>query len=100
MPDSPAFEIVCSGLESRTALGRLAARGAVRLALRGSGFDPADVSVAQMRIVLQRVLGNELGRLGVADAEVVCQALLPLLDGLHEAADLGDTLGTFFRRLR
>jgi len=77
--DSPVFEHACAELERRTGLDRLAARGTVRIALKGAGLDVAGVNAAQMGVVLRRVLPSELATRGIEDAAAVCEAIAEAL---------------------
>jgi len=65
MADSPAFEYVCSELEARSSLDRLAARGTVRLALKAAGLDAHSVTPAQLGVVLDKILPAELEARGI-----------------------------------
>lgn len=80
---SPAFERVSQELERRTALGRLEARGTVRLALKAAGLDPRSVTPDQMGVVLERVMPGELRSRAVEDAQAICAALSQALAGLE-----------------
>lgn len=79
MADSPVFEHACVELERRTGLDRLAARGTVRIALKGAGLDVASVNAAQMGVVLRRVLPSELATRGIEDGAAVCEAIADAL---------------------
>lgn len=85
MADGKAFDHVCAELEGATSLDRLAARGTVRLALKGAGLDPATTTAGQMRVVVQRVLPGELAARGIADAAVVCNAIYQSLGAIQDA---------------
>jgi hypothetical protein len=98
VPHSPAFERVCSGLEARTRLERLEARGTVRLALKQAGLDPRSVTPAELGVVLERLLPDELSTRGVADAGAVCAALRADLDGLDSSPAGADSPEAVFAR--
>jgi hypothetical protein len=68
-----AFDLVAEAIERATDLARLEARGTLRLALKGAGFDARTVKAAELVVVLERVLPRELALRGVADAEAVCR---------------------------
>jgi hypothetical protein len=85
MADGKAFDHVCAQLESATALDRLAARGTVRIALKGAGLDPSTTTSAQMRVIVQRVLPKELAARGVSNAEAVCAAIVESLGAIQDA---------------
>lgn len=98
MPDSAAFEFVCSALERRTDLDRLQARGTVRLALKEAGLDARSAGVEQMQVVVDRVLPRELESRGVADADALCADLVLGLEKVTDDAAV-ETPETVFRRL-
>jgi hypothetical protein len=98
MADGKAFDHVCAELEGATSLDRLAARGTVRLALKGAGLDPASTTATQMRVVLQRVLPGELARRGVSDAEDVCKAIVESLGSMQDGVG-GESPEAVFARL-
>ncbi len=96
-----AFEWVAARLERETELGRLEARGTVRLALKQAGLEARSVSAWQMQVVLRRVLPEELRRRGVADAGRLCEQLAAGLpagepDGEEERPATPESI---FRRL-
>ena len=75
MSETPAFAAVAEGLEERTSLSRLEARGTIRLALKEAGLVAAEVSVTQMRAVLERVLVAELEARGIEGAARITEEL-------------------------
>jgi len=66
------FDFAAERLEQHTSLDRLAARGTLRLALKASGLSPNGLRVDQLRVVLERVLPDELEKCGVEGARGVC----------------------------
>ncbi len=98
MANGEAFDHVCAELESTTSLDRLAARGTVRLALKGAGIDPARITAAQMQIVVMRVLPKELSSRGVESAEAVCDAIVASLGAVQDDV-VGDSPEAVFERL-
>ncbi|MCG8588416.1 MAG: hypothetical protein MJE66_03925 [Proteobacteria bacterium] len=78
------FDGICAAVEGRTSFDRLEARGTMRLALKAAGLEPASLTKDQLRVVLERVLPDELTSRGVEDAASVCAALLEDLAGLAE----------------
>jgi len=81
------FDFVAEQLESRSDLGKLEARGTVRLALKESGFDARAVTAKQMAVVLELVLPNELTSRGVENAESICSSLATSLQEFGDAVD-------------
>ena len=68
MSASPVFDWTCTQLESATPLNSLEARGTIRIALKSAGLDAAVVSAEEMKILLNRVLPDELEARAVEDA--------------------------------
>lgn len=66
------FDFAAERLEQHTSLDRLAARGTLRLALKASGLSPTGLRVEQLRVVLEKVLPDELEKCGVEGARGVC----------------------------
>lgn len=98
------FEQIADGLEDRTDLEKLEARGTVRLALRQAGLDAGSVTAAQMLVVPAEVLPAELNARGVAQAESVCEAIQTALNATYPADSDADSDGSespeaIFRRL-
>jgi len=99
MADSAAFESVCVELERATSLDRLEARGTIRIALKQAGLEAASVTPGQMRVVIARVLPEELSGRGVPDAESVCRQLEAGLAKIPDAPENPDTPEAVFGRL-
>ena len=94
------FDQMAGELERRSALGALEARGTLRLALKRAGLDAGTVSGAQMGVVLERVLPDELRVRGVAAADGVCRALAAALRSTHPADGAPpESPESIFRRL-
>lgn len=98
MADSPAFDFVCSKLETLTDLDRLAARGTVRLALKEAGLEARTVSGDQMRVVLDRVLPSELSARGIESSDTLCGDIGTGIVGLASVAE-AETPDAVFKRL-
>jgi len=98
MADSIAFTTACEALESASSLDRLEARGTVRLALKEAGLDAGTVSPSQLRVVVEKVLPNELESRGV-DSSVISE-VLSVLNGLSDGGVIaGDSPEAIFSRL-
>jgi hypothetical protein len=99
--DSSVFDRVCSELEARTSLDRLAVRGTIRIALKNAGLDAASVDAAQMGVVLRMLVPAELAARGVAGAPALCEAVAEEIAGLRtdgvrdRAAEAAATIGRF-----
>jgi len=98
MADSPVFEFVCGELESRTSLGRLEARGTVRLALKEGGLSAASVSSREMQVVLDRLLPDALTSRGVENGAALCGQIRTRV-AQHQDAPAGNTPEAIFSRL-
>jgi hypothetical protein len=75
-----------------------AARGALQLALMDGGFDSASVTVAEMEIVVDKLLGKQLVTQKVADVAGVCARIRAALGGIGDAPGK-DTPDLIFQRL-
>jgi hypothetical protein len=97
--DASLLDVVSAELERRSSLGRLEARGTVRLALKAAGLDAAAVTVQQMAVVLRRVLAGELAARRVADPGALCEALAEHISGLELDPQASQTPEAVFARL-
>jgi hypothetical protein len=95
------FEIAALKLEAATELNRLEARGTLRIALKAAGLDAGALTLAQLRVVLDKVLPGELETRDIADSAAVCSAVLSEVERV--TPDSGDAAATdsdeIFRRL-
>ena len=98
MADSTAFQVVSEALEETSALSRLESRGTVRLTLRSAGLDSQDVTASQMRVVLEKVLPDELSRRGIDGAPALCHRIAERISGLRDEDD-GTAPDAVFARL-
>ena len=99
MADSPVFEFVCGELERRTPLGRLEARGTVRLALKEAGLAAGAVSVREMQVVLERVLPAALASRGIENGDALCGEIRSGAARLQDGARTAETPEAVFGRL-
>jgi hypothetical protein len=99
MADAPVFEFVCGELERRTSLGRLEARGTVRLALKEAGLSANAVSVREMQVVLDRLLPAALASRGVENGEALCGEIRAGAARVDEGARAAETPEAIFGRL-
>jgi len=98
MADTRAFDFVCTQLEAGTSLGRLEARGTVRLAVKQAGLESRGVTPDQMAVVVARILPEELSSRGVEDSAGLCASIGAGLQDL-EAGEVGETPDAVFQRL-
>ena len=100
MADSDVFQWVCAELEQATTLNALEARGTVRIALRQAGLEAAGVGGVQMRVVLEKVMPEELETRGIPDPAQLCARLAERLEYEHPGdARPTDTPEAVFSRL-
>jgi hypothetical protein len=98
MANSPIFEHLCTELESLCSFDRLEARGTIRLAIKGGGLEPGNLSKAQAEVVIEKLLPAELDVRGVADAESICGKLVAALVGVGSSEN-GESPEAVFGRL-
>ena len=70
------FDFAAERLEHHTSLDRLEARGTLRIALKIAGLPAKSVNAAQLCVVFEKVMPNELEKRGVSDAAVPCRAVI------------------------
>jgi len=84
---STIFDFISGEIERRTDLGKLEARGTVRLALKEAGFEVDAITAREMSVVLERVMPGSLKSRGVSDAESLCTQLSASLLDFNEAVE-------------
>jgi hypothetical protein len=99
MADSALFNAVCDALVGATSFDRLEARGTIRLALKASGLDTATVTNTQMRVVIDRVLPDELTARGIVDVQAVSRRLDAVVTSTASEAIASDSPEAIFQRL-
>jgi hypothetical protein len=100
VPDSAAFDWLCTELESKSSLDRLEARGTVRIALKQSGLDVRSLTGDQVKVVIDKVLPGELAARGIEDADEICSDLAKGLLGMNFGSAAGaQSPDEIFRRL-
>jgi hypothetical protein len=97
MADSPAFERACDELERLSDLDRLTARGTVGIALKEVGLEAKTVTAAQLRLVVDRVLADQLTSRGIDGAAALCAQIRLALDAVQDAAPGHSALEIFER---
>ena len=95
------FDFTAERLEQLTSLDRLAARGTLRLALKASGLSPTGLRAEQLRVVLEKVLPDELEKCGVDGALGVCAEVATTLANVSvgEGTSGSTDADEIFRRL-
>ena len=99
MANSPVFDFTADFIEQNTALERLGARGAVRLALKQAFLTAQTVTQCEMKLVVERLLTDQLQRQGVENAETLCHSLLPRLKEHSFGSSAPDSPDDIFNRL-
>lgn len=101
MAQSLVFDWTSAELERHTSLSRLEARGTVRLVLKTAGLEPGAVTVAQMLVVLARLMAPALSARRVVDAPELCEHLMEDLQLAAEGGLLtsGESAYDVFERL-
>ena len=84
---STIFDYVAKEIEERSDLGKLEARGTVRLVLKEAGFDAGAITAEQMAVVLERLMPEALASRGVADAEAICSSLAVAIRDFKDAVE-------------
>ena len=98
--DHDLFEFVAERIEEQTGMGRLEARGTLRIALKASGFAARGVTATQMCVVLERVMPGELHSRGVERPEAHCNALAAAVKSQAETREVTrESPEDVFRRL-
>jgi hypothetical protein len=95
------FDFTAERLEQLTSLDRLAARGTLRLALKASGLSPTGLRVKQLRVVLEKVLPDELEKCGVDGARGLCSEVSAALANVSVGEETSESTDAdeIFRRL-
>ena len=95
------FDVAAEKLESATDLNQLEARGTLRLALKSAGLTARNLTLAQLRVVFDKVMPGQIESRGVANATATCTAVIAEVG--RTASDSGDAEATeadmIFRRL-
>jgi hypothetical protein len=98
MANSAAFEAVSSELERSAGMERWNARGALQLALMDAGLEASNVTAAQMKVVIDRLLPKQLQSQKVADVNAACAKLRDALALLGDDSK-AETPDRVFQRL-
>ena len=67
-------------MEALSPMTAAQSRGTIRIALKKAGLDPASFDASQLKVVLEKVMPNELRVRGIRNAESVCRDLIQALD--------------------
>jgi len=81
------FDFAAEKLEQHTGFHQLEARGTLRIAVKSAGLDPKSLTVAELRVVFEKLMPGELDRRGVKDSLSACAAVMRDLENAPIAAD-------------
>ena len=70
------FDSAAERLEQHTRMDRLEARGTLRLAVKNAGLDAQTLTLAQLRVVFERLMPKELESRGIGSAEATCKTVV------------------------
>ena len=98
MAQSAAFEAVQGELERSASMDRWTARGAIQLALMDAGLEAANVTSAQMKVVVDRLLPKQLQSQKVGDIANLCERIRDALALLGDDSRT-DSADKVFKRL-
>ena len=98
MASSAAYEAAQQVLETSAGMERWAARGAIQLALMDGGFESGSVTVAEMEVVVDRLLARQLETQKVSDVAGICAKIRAALGGIGDGPGK-DTPDRIFQRL-
>jgi hypothetical protein len=95
------FDIAAEKLEGSTDMDRLAARGTLRIAVKEAGLDPRQLTIAQLRVVFEKLMPKELDARGVSDTAAACKAIMDEIAGSADALELASSASPddVFKRL-
>ncbi|MBW2542788.1 MAG: hypothetical protein JRF15_11910 [Deltaproteobacteria bacterium] len=99
--ETPLFDFAAQKLEQHTGFSQLEARGTLRIAVKSAGLEPKSLTVAELRVVLEKLMPGELEQRGVKDTLSVCSAVLRDLEDAPIAESDSDSSNPddIFRRL-
>jgi hypothetical protein len=81
------FDFAAEKLEQHTGFSQLEARGTLRIAVKSAGLDPKSLTVAELRVVFEKLMPGELAQRGVEDTLAACAAVVRDLGNAPVAAD-------------
>ena len=95
------FDVAAENLERATDMDRLAARGALRIAVKEAGLDPHTLTVPQLRAVFEKLMPKQLEAQGVSNAAAASQAMMSEIAGSAEEIDIASSASPddVFKRL-
>ena len=99
--DATLFDLAAERLEHHTSFSNIESRGTLRIALKSAGLTPKSLSLAELRVVFDKVMPAELEARGVREAAAVCSSVMSdLAESTHpEEAGRAENVDDVFRRL-
>ena len=82
------FDIAAERLGESSEMDRLAARGTLRLALKGAGLDANRLTIPQLRTVFEKIMPKELEARGVAEAAASCKTAMDAIERVASETEL------------
>ena len=79
------FDLAAQKLELHTGFSQLEARGTLRIAVKSAGLDPKGLTLAELRVVFEKLLPGELEQRGVEDTTGACAAAMGDLEDTPSA---------------
>jgi hypothetical protein len=79
------FDFVSEQVESLTSLGKLEARGTVRLALKAAGLDARTLTMPQAVVTLRKIMPGEMRSRGIERGDEICRTIAARLEAAHPA---------------
>ena len=85
--DTSLFDFAAQKLEQHTGFSQLEARGTLRIAVKSAGLEAKSLTVAELRVVFEKLMPGELEQRGVEDTLSVCTAVMRDLEDAPAAED-------------
>jgi hypothetical protein len=96
MSDSPVFEWAASEIDRHSGIGRLKARGALRMTLKNVGLESETLNNKQLQAVVKSVLETVLTKMGIGNLTELSKRLMFCPDNLMDTVESPETV---FRRV-
>ena len=99
--DTSLFDFAAQKLEQHTGFSQLEARGTLRIAVKSAGLEAKSLTVAELRVVFEKLMPGELEQRGGEDTRRVWAAVMRDLEDAPAAEDdsTSNNPDDVFRRL-
>jgi hypothetical protein len=84
--ETSLFDLAAQALEQHTGFSQLEARGTLRIAVKSAGLDPRSLTLAELRVVFEKLMPGELEQRGVSETASACAAVMRELENTPIAA--------------